>query len=941
MTSDPSLEQQRSNSLGSLCVLTDQLLCEHLLSRLSDVDLIRFGACSRWCYVFSHQEPHWRQRFLERILRRHREEKQKQTKDATEEQITSPTKDIEDTITQADGATAEAKSSRPAEGITLFDGSWFSTMLRWMRGDRVPDEMLSAPLYNTTAYRRFDGAPGECWPVHIAAVRSWYTYAEWQLANTPLDYLGVVYAPPEMQLDLVPCAALSVEQFQREYNATSTPVLLDGLATNWTASGEWTTEKLAERFRDTSYRASMENAGPRPDQLGRFHMRMQDYVRYCRLQQDASPIYVFDAEFGERAPAMLSDYKVPGYFQHDYFELLGDKLRPPYRWFVMGPARSGASWHIDPAGTSAWNTLLSGRKRWALYPGNIVPPGVRVIDKDEGSFESPDSPYWYREVYPTLPPDLRPLECIQESGQTIFVPGGWWHMVLNLNETVAVTQNFADDHNLELVCSDICGNPKIFTPFLEKMNQAHPHLAPFLAKYSSQGKTSGDRIIADEGYGSRDEFSDSFRDLAVWRPRCEQIVERHALCSKACGGGSNDASDAKEHSCDIEALSTGQNPVFCIDKQYVVKLYAHLVSGYPAYKMESSILEHLSLDSTAAQGRFPTIIARGHLRCGPNCQDTHEKDEQNSSAESTVDASADGRPLWQWPYIVMSHQPGTPLQELLVDDRENEVNWKQLIPWLAETVAELHAGSAGSSKPKHKGSSAFRMFLLKRTRQCHARHQEWLHLPQWLIDEIPKYIAPFVCWLKTGHLKPRHSTERKAMQAKKHAIQRMDRVLSRGRVIHGDLNAVNVLGKLTSTQQTTYGSLWEPTALIDFADAMRDSDPLWDIVPLYVSILGGDKERLAQFFGEYLARIARGSVDSACLHPSPSPSDPSYLATILHRMRLSDADLHYPFPIAYVLMCYTLLWPFEGLVRWLVAENAELCACPTLHALAGELWPTE
>lgn len=167
-------------------------------------------------------------------------------------------------------------------------------------------------------------------------------------------------------------------------------------------------------------------------------MKLRYFLRYLEQNKDDSPLYIFDATFDEDryAKSLLNDYVVPKYFNEDLFQLVGERRRPPYRWFLVGPERSGTTVHIDPLGTSAWNTLIHGVKRWVLFPPHVpksVVKGRSLILKGEDD----EAIHYFTTILPRIKRkaasvggvgDYENFECYeftQYEGETVFIPHGW------------------------------------------------------------------------------------------------------------------------------------------------------------------------------------------------------------------------------------------------------------------------------------------------------------------------------------------------------------------------------------------------------------------------------------------------------------------------------------------------------------------------------------
>ncbi|OON22729.1 JmjC domain protein, partial [Opisthorchis viverrini] len=243
----------------------------------------------------------------------------------------------------------------------------------------------------------------------------------------------------------------SLEQFRDEFEKPSKPVVIVNDQLDWPATKKWTLERLAKKYRNQRFKCGEDDSG------NSVKIKMKYFVQYMHDNQDDSPLYIFDANYGEhpKRRKLLDDYVISKFFPEDLFTYGSHRRRPPHRWCLFPPQT----------------------------PKDLVKPRP-----NEGGLNKNEAIAWFAYVYPRTrlpdwPQPYEPIELLQRPGETVFIPGGWWHVVLNLTDTIAVTQNFCSSVNFPTVWhKTVRARPRFSKSWLAGLRVHQPHLADMTEK---------------------------------------------------------------------------------------------------------------------------------------------------------------------------------------------------------------------------------------------------------------------------------------------------------------------------------------------------------------------------------------------------------------------------------------------------------------------------
>ncbi len=240
---------------------------------------------------------------------------------------------------------------------------------------------------------------------------------------------------------------ISYEEFERDYLRRNRPVILTGCMNNWPALGKWS----PEFFKSAHGSAPVSVAG-QDRSLGEFI----DMVLASSPEKPC--LYLKDAVVRRIGTDLLRDIEpfLPYCFPN---WLLGFCMPRAVRHhvnsaqielFIGGFGTRLGEMHYDYIHTHTFLCQIFGRKQFTLFAPEDTP--YLYATANQSAVKNPEQVDLER--YPLFA-RATPYRFVQEPGEAVFLPSGWWHSTKLLTSSIAVGVNFANSTNWSAVVKDL------------------------------------------------------------------------------------------------------------------------------------------------------------------------------------------------------------------------------------------------------------------------------------------------------------------------------------------------------------------------------------------------------------------------------------------------------------------------------------------------------
>jgi len=283
------------------------------------------------------------------------------------------------------------------------------------------------------------------------------------------------------QVPRVSVRELSARGFAERFGDPCLPVLLLDIVPKWPAFQEWRCSDGKPDFKALSNRfgschvpvhvcAGVRNCASPPEELGYGEADIStwaasDYFSWASEWSvrsngakalEGKLLYLKDWHFVKTCEEFRTPipYNVPDYLSsalHDWLNLYWDVVRSgenDFRFCYVGVANTATALHHDVLLSHSWSANICGRKRWILFPPDVTQFLVDRRGEVPADATPGRRPAGWESRFPRLDEAwARHIEVVQEPGELMFVPGGWYHQVTNLTDAVSINHNWISPAN--------------------------------------------------------------------------------------------------------------------------------------------------------------------------------------------------------------------------------------------------------------------------------------------------------------------------------------------------------------------------------------------------------------------------------------------------------------------------------------------------------------